>query len=222
MQYPFADKKARKISSPFGWRVHPITKVRSLHKGVDMVDKSGTLLAAPEDSTVLEARQSTAPGGGYGHYVKLRGKSGTVHILAHMIAGSIAVKKGQKISEGTVVGKMGTSGASTGVHLHWETLVKNVPVDPITWFEEQTKPKPTATIGRAPDGKTYAVRVSNASVGSKILVTNNGTKAFAHTIKTDADATSILKNGLPLRAGSNRIVVSVDDKNIKTSTLTRK
>lgn len=135
MQYPFKDKKKRKITAPFGWRVHPITKVRSHHNGVDMVDKQGTDLVAPEAGTVIEARKSTAPGGGYGFYVKFKGKSGAVHILAHMVAGSLKVKKDQKITEGQHLGDLGNTGASTGAHVHWEVHVKGKPVDPIKWVE---------------------------------------------------------------------------------------
>lgn len=151
-QFPFADKKARKISSPFGPRVHPITKVKGKnHNGVDMVDRSGTLIVAPEKGLVLESRKSTAAGGGYGFYVKLKGASGTVHIFAHMIEGSLAVRKGQRIQQGALLGKMGTTGASTGVHLHWETQVRGRPIDPMIWAKTHievaplVKPTPVIT-----------------------------------------------------------------------------
>jgi bla regulator protein BlaR1 len=135
MQYPFVNKKKRKVSAPFGPRVHPITKVKSHHNGVDMVDKQGTVLVAPEAGTVIEARKSNAPGGGYGYYVKFKGKSGAVHILAHMVADSLLVKKDQKIAEGQPLGKLGNTGASTGAHVHWEVQIKGKPVDPIKWVE---------------------------------------------------------------------------------------
>lgn len=147
-QFPFSDKKARKISSPFGPRVHPITKVKGKnHNGVDMVDRSGTSIVAPEKGLILESRKSNAVGGGYGFYVKLKGASGTVHIFAHMIENSLAVRKGQRIQQGAVLGKMGTTGASTGVHLHWETQVKGRPIDPMVWakqyiVEDKPTPKP--------------------------------------------------------------------------------
>lgn len=145
-QFPFADKKPRKISSPFGPRVHPITKVKGKnHNGVDMVDKSGTPIVAPEKGLILESRKSNAVGGGYGFYVKLKGASGTVHIFAHMIENSLAVRKGQRIQQGAVLGKMGTTGASTGVHLHWETQVRGRPIDPMVWAKQniqEVKPPP--------------------------------------------------------------------------------
>lgn len=126
-----------RISSPFGWRTHPISGRKSLHAGVDIVTgRKNTAIVAPEAGLILEARKSTAPGGGYGYFVKYRGISGATHILAHMVEGSLTVKKGDRIKQGQKLGVMGTSGASTGIHLHWEVRGK-VPVDPIKWMEKR-------------------------------------------------------------------------------------
>lgn len=126
-----------KVTSPFGWRVHPITGKRKLHAGVDLVSsKADAPIIAPEDGLILEARKSTAPGGGYGYFVKYKGISGATHLMAHLVEGSIAVKKGDKVKQGQKLGVMGTTGASTGVHLHWEVRGK-IPVDPIKWMEKQ-------------------------------------------------------------------------------------
>ncbi len=127
-----------RIGSPFGWRNHPITGKRRLHAGADIVtNRKNTAIVAPEDGTVLEARKSTAPGGGYGYFIKYKGISGVTPILAHMVEDSLTVKKGDKIKQGQKLGVMGTTGASTGIHLHWETRKKNVPVDPIAWMQKQ-------------------------------------------------------------------------------------
>lgn len=126
-----------RVSSPFGWRVHPITGKKRLHAGVDIVTgRKNTPIVAPEDGLVLEARKSTAPGGGYGYFVKYRGISGATHILAHMVEGSLTVKKGDRVKQGQKLGVMGTTGASTGIHLHWEVRGK-VPVDPIKWMNKR-------------------------------------------------------------------------------------
>ena len=126
-----------KVTSPFGWRTHPITGKRRLHAGADIVTgRANTAIVAPEAGVVLEARKSTAPGGGYGYFVKYKGISGATHLMAHMVEGSIAVKVGDKIKQGQKLGIMGTTGASTGIHLHWEVRGK-VPVDPIKWMEKQ-------------------------------------------------------------------------------------
>lgn len=124
-----------KVTSPFGWRVHPITGKRKLHAGADIVTgRKNTAIIAPEAGLVLEARKSTAPGGGYGWFVKYRGTSGVVHLMAHLEEGSLAVKKGDRVEEGQKLGIMGTSGQSTGIHLHWEVRKKNIPTDPIKWL----------------------------------------------------------------------------------------
>ena len=126
-----------KITSPFGWRIHPITGKRRLHAGVDLVSgRANAAIIAPEDGLVLEARKSTAPGGGYGYFVKMRGMTGATHLFAHLVQGSIEVKKGQRIIQGQKLGIMGTTGASTGIHLHWEVRGR-VPVDPIKWMDKQ-------------------------------------------------------------------------------------
>jgi murein DD-endopeptidase MepM/ murein hydrolase activator NlpD len=126
-----------KVTSPFGWRTHPITGKRSLHRGTDIVTgRANTALVAPEAGLVLEARKSTAPGGGYGYYVKFKGVSGATHVLAHMVPDSLTVKAGDRIKQGQKLGVMGTSGASTGIHCHWEVRGK-IPVDPIKWMDRQ-------------------------------------------------------------------------------------
>ena len=126
-----------RISSPFGWRTHPITGKRRLHTGVDLVTgRKNTAIVAPEAGLIIEARKSTAPGGGYGYFVKYRGISGATHLMAHLVEGSITVKKGDRVKQGQKLGVMGTTGASTGIHLHWEVRGK-VPVDPIKWMAKQ-------------------------------------------------------------------------------------
>lgn len=117
--------------------MHPITGKRKLHAGVDLVSgRANTAIIAPEDGVVLEARKSTAPGGGYGYFVKMKGMTGATHLFAHLVEGSIEVKKGQRIIQGQKLGIMGSTGASTGIHLHWEVRGR-IPVDPIKWMEKQ-------------------------------------------------------------------------------------
>lgn len=126
-----------KVTSPFGWRTHPITGKRRLHAGADLVtSKANEPIIAPEDGLILEARKSTAPGGGYGYFVKMRGASGATHLFAHLVQDSITVKKGERVKQAQRLGIMGTTGASTGVHLHWEVRGK-IPVDPIAWMNKQ-------------------------------------------------------------------------------------
>lgn len=126
IQYPIDGKLGKdfKVTSPYGWRVHPIEKHRKHHNGVDLWSaKEPCYIEAIADGKVLEARKSNAAGGGYGYFVRLLHKldgEWYTSTYAHMVAGSLKVEKGQTVKAGTVLGKMGTTGASTGKHLHIE------------------------------------------------------------------------------------------------------
>lgn len=122
-QFPLDGKpgKAWKVTSRMGWRIHPIKKVKKFHTGTDIWAKAEPAwVEAPYDGKVLAVGSNPA---GFGNYVILRhdikGKPYTT-LFAHMANKSIKVKNGQKVTAGTPLGKMGSTGASTGKHLHWE------------------------------------------------------------------------------------------------------
>jgi len=126
-QYPIDGDlgKSWKISSKMGWRVHPVKKERKHHNGTDIVGvgKDPIYIESFADGKVLKAQVSTAAGGGFGWYVVVQHKiDGEFYtsLYAHMVPNSLQVKVGQQIKAGQVLGKMGTSGMSTGRHLHWE------------------------------------------------------------------------------------------------------
>jgi murein DD-endopeptidase MepM/ murein hydrolase activator NlpD len=113
-----------KITSIMGNRIHPVTKVAKHHNGTDIWSPHEPCwIEAPYDGVITEAKKSTAPGGGFGNFVmiahKINGEQYTT-VYAHMQDGSVKVKVGQKVEAGTPLGKMGTTGMSTGKHLHWE------------------------------------------------------------------------------------------------------
>jgi len=113
-----------KITSAMGNRIHPVTKQPRHHNGTDIWSPHEPCwIEAPFDGTVVEARKSTAAGGGFGNFVRLQHKiNGEYYTTtyAHMVDDSLKVKPGQKITAGTPIGKMGSTGMSTGKHLHWE------------------------------------------------------------------------------------------------------
>lgn len=113
-----------KITSLMGNRIHPVTKAPKHHNGTDIWSPNEPCwIEAPFDGTVQEARKSTAAGGGFGNFVRILHKiNGEYYTTtyAHMQDDSVKVKPGQKIEAGTPIGKMGSTGMSTGKHLHWE------------------------------------------------------------------------------------------------------
>ncbi len=129
LDYPVAGS----VTSPFGWRVHPIYGYRALHDGIDFAASCGTPIHATADGTVLESYYQSAWGNrviidhGFHHGV------GVATISNHM-SGPAIVAPGQHVSRGQIVGYVGTTGWSTGCHLHFTVLQNGSPVDPQNWF----------------------------------------------------------------------------------------
>lgn len=103
------------ITSPFGERVHPITGEVKNHHGVDLAIDENTALPSFMDGTVTETGYDE---GGYGYYIVVRDKDGNETLYGHL--NSIAVSKGQEVKRGDIIGLTGSTGASTGPHLHLE------------------------------------------------------------------------------------------------------
>lgn len=120
-----------RLSSPFGFRIHPITGVPKLHAGQDLVGPPGTPLFATGTGKVDRA----GPAGGYGNLVEIQMSDGLFTRYAHM--DSIAVTVGQQVTAGTVVGVQGATGDVTGPHLHYEIRRgdSSQPIDPMPFLE---------------------------------------------------------------------------------------
>lgn len=119
------------ISSGFGWRVHPVTGERRMHKGVDFAAPTGTPIFAAADGVVTDAGWTN---GGYGNIVELRHSDGSVTLYAH--TSRVYVSKGQVVNRGQAIAEVGTTGRSTGPHLHFEVQPdgKNA-VDPMDYLQ---------------------------------------------------------------------------------------
>lgn len=117
-----------RISSGFGKRRHPILGYNKMHKGVDFAAPTGTPVMAAGTATVEFAGKN----GSYGNYVRLRHSNGYKTAYAHLSRFGAGIKKGQSVRQGHVIGYVGTTGRSTGPHLHYEVLVSDKQVDPKT------------------------------------------------------------------------------------------
>lgn len=112
------------ISSGFGVRIHPITGTKRMHNGVDMNASQGDPIRAAKAGTVILASVK----GGYGNTVMIDHGGGMVTLYAHQ--SKIGVSVGQKVAAGTVIGYIGSTGDSTGPHLHFEVRINGNPVNP--------------------------------------------------------------------------------------------
>ena len=170
-QYPIDGGmgKTWKITSKMGWRIHPVKKTKKHHNGTDIggLVKDPIYIEAFANGRVLKAMKSTAAGGGFGWYVILRhmidGEYYT-SLYAHLAEGSLQVKPGQKVRVGQVLGKMGSTGMSTGRHLHWEIWKGKVH-------------------GWSADGKGFVEPVTFV----KALIAAERAKGFANVAASDDD-----------------------------------
>ncbi|MHB0980744.1 MAG: murein hydrolase activator EnvC family protein [Thermoleophilia bacterium] len=117
-----------RISSPFGYRIHPIFKVKKMHTGVDMSASMGTPIRAADSGTVIQAGWR----GGYGQAVVISHGDGLATLYAHQ--SKILVSVGDTVTRGDIIGKVGSTGYSTGPHLHFEVRVNGTPVDPMGYL----------------------------------------------------------------------------------------
>jgi murein DD-endopeptidase MepM/ murein hydrolase activator NlpD len=124
------------MSSSFGPRNDPFTGHRSVHRGVDIASPMGSPIMAMGDGVVTWAGPKT----GYGNLVEVNHGQGYATRYAH--ASAVLVKVGDVVSRGDVVARVGSSGRSTGPHLHFEVLKGRSQVDPVGFLQRDSKPAP--------------------------------------------------------------------------------
>jgi hypothetical protein len=155
------------ITSPYGWRVHPITGKRTFHYGEDIGRDAGTVLVAPDDCTV--ARLLTTPA--VGNAVDLSMPGGLTVRMMHLA--SFGVVQGQALRRGDRVGTMGATGQAAGVHVHWEVRKDGVIQNPANYVTALTGGAETPLTPTIGDPMTllfsYAGNTASA-VGARIAV----------------------------------------------------
>ena len=159
------DPETTNVTSPFGPRV--INGVAGNHGGVDIAGgsgegnvniiaaKSGVVIYPTSDSQTQYPRgyYCSSDGGGYGNYVMIQHSDGTITVYAHMYTNSITVRAGDTVSQGQVIGKLGSTGCSTGGHLHFEVRVNQQRVDPLLYISADD-PRPSGSGGQFPVATT--------------------------------------------------------------------
>lgn len=114
-----------RINSPFGWRRHPVTRRRDFHTGIDIKAPRGRAITASKSGVV----EYSGWMGGYGRVLVIRHGDGYSTLYAH--CSSLSVRKGQSVSQGQTVAHVGTTGRTTGPHLHFEIRKGKSPVNPL-------------------------------------------------------------------------------------------
>jgi murein DD-endopeptidase MepM/ murein hydrolase activator NlpD len=121
-------RKDVKFLSGFGTRIHPIHKLRRFHKGIDFTAPTGTDIQATGNGRVASINKE---GSGYGKHVLIDHGYGYKTLYAHMH--TISVKEGAIVKKGQKIGLVGSTGSSTGAHLHYEVWLNGVAINPIDY-----------------------------------------------------------------------------------------
>ena len=133
--FPLKETEVKYISSYFGYRPDPIYKIEKFHSGIDFSANLGTEAYATGDGVVYDVERNEW---GYGNMVILDHGYGYKTRYAHLQ--KPAVRKGQKVKRGQVIGYIGATGKATGVHLHYEVLKNDDQIDPINFFYQDLTP----------------------------------------------------------------------------------
>lgn len=119
--------KSGRFTSGFGYRRHPLLGIKKMHKGVDWAAPTGTPIMAAGNGTVELAGRH----GGNGIFIRIRHGNGYKTSYSHMSRIEKGIKKGMKVRQGQLIGYVGTTGLSTGPHLHYQVEVNNRPTNPL-------------------------------------------------------------------------------------------
>ncbi|NUU74692.1 peptidoglycan DD-metalloendopeptidase family protein [Paenibacillus xylanilyticus] len=124
------DKDKYRVSSLFGYRIHPITNVKTMHSGIDLAAPAGTPVKAPLDGVVTFVGTKS----GYGNTIIIDHGGGFQTLYGHLLDSSTLVKNGQQVTAGEQIAGVGSTGKSTGNHLHFEIIENGMKIDPKTYM----------------------------------------------------------------------------------------
>ncbi len=133
---PVANKDLKRVASGYGSRIDPVYKTIKFHAGLDFAAPQGTPIYATADGRVTTAGNT---GNGYGNHVEINHGFGYETLYGHMVR--VKVRAGQMIKRGEVIGWVGSTGKSTGPHLHYEVHKGGRPLDPIYFFYNDLTPE---------------------------------------------------------------------------------
>lgn len=128
-QFMWPSNTTRYVTSPYGYRIHPVTGVSRFHAGIDIGAAYGTSILASDAGVVMIAGYNA---GGYGNYVVINHGGGYTTLYAH--CSSLLVSQGQRVSRGQVIATCGSTGMSTGPHIHYEVQYNGKTTNPMQYF----------------------------------------------------------------------------------------
>lgn len=138
---PVRNSDLKRMASGYGYRIHPIYKVRKMHWGMDFSAPTGTEIFATGDGKVVEVKKKY---NGYGHHIKIQHGFGYETLYAHM--SKILVKRGQRVERGEVIGLVGSTGTSVAPHLHYEVFKEGKRVNPAHYYFNDLSPEQYETL----------------------------------------------------------------------------
>ena len=133
---PVSNKDLTRTASGYGWRIHPIYKIRKFHEGMDFTAPTGTEVYATGDGVIEVVKSSKR---GYGKRVVIDHGFGYKTRYAHL--NEFNVRRGQEVKRGEVIGYVGSSGLSVAPHLHYEVMKGNKNVNPVDYYFNDLTPK---------------------------------------------------------------------------------
>ena len=148
-------------------RIHPISGVPKMHNGIDIAAAGGTPIIAIANGQVVHVTSGCTVGdsrcgGGYGNYIIIQHGNGDQSLYAHLR--SVNVSSGETVQQGQLIGEMGTTGSSTGNHLHFEIRVNGSCVDPLEYVSKDN-PRP---VGAAGDFSVHETTLSKEEFVTKL------------------------------------------------------